>query len=109
MVLLQNDSSDEYTDPFNNLEKDPLKTNAIDSSLWEMETLQSHYHPNVATLAKIFSQPFKKQSYNMEDFLDWSYNSLLESESTRRMRDEVALEYEPFQNLLGDYLKHWNW
>lgn len=109
MVLLQSDTADEYSDPFDALEKDPLKTNALGSSLWEVETLQSHYHPNVATLAKIFSQPFKKQSYNMEDFLDWSYSSLLESENTRKMKDEVALEYENFESLLGDYIKKWNW
>ncbi|KAH3671450.1 hypothetical protein WICMUC_004631 [Wickerhamomyces mucosus] len=111
MILLQNEHTDSlYSDPYNNDEIDPLKTNAIESSLWELETLQSHYHPNVATLAKIFSQPFKKQSYNLEDFLDWSYNSLLESETTRRLKEDgAALEYEEFETLLGDYLPEWRW
>lgn len=111
MILLHNTSaSDDYTDPFDDSEKDPLKTKAIESSLWELETLQTHYHPNVATLAKIFSQPFRKQSYNMEDFLDWSYNSLLESENTRRMKNEVALEHDKFDSLLGDgYISGWKW
>jgi U3 small nucleolar RNA-associated protein 19 len=110
MILLQNvNTSENYTDPYDDTEKDPLKTNAIESSLWEMETLASHYHPNVATLAKIFSQPFRKQSYNMEDFLDWSYNTLLESENTRRLKTEVALEYDTFESALGDYVKEWRW
>ncbi|KAH3683083.1 hypothetical protein WICPIJ_005956 [Wickerhamomyces pijperi] len=110
MCVIQNDTKEEYKDPFNNAEKDPLQTNAIDSSLWELETLQSHYHPNVATLAKIFSQPFKKPSYNLEDFLDWTYQSLLDSESSRRLKDEgSALEYEEFQSVLGDYLPGWKW
>lgn len=60
-------------DPFDMTEPDPMDTNAIDSSLWEIETLQSHYHPNVATLAKIISEQFTKQSYNLEDFLDHTY------------------------------------
>ncbi|CCH41369.1 Nucleolar complex protein 4 [Wickerhamomyces ciferrii] len=110
MILLQNTSvSDDYTDPYNDKELDPLQTKAIESSLWELETLQSHYHPNVATLAKIFSQPFRKQSYNMEDFLDWSYASLLQSENTRRLKTEVALEYENFDTLLGGYVQGWTW
>lgn len=63
-------------DPFLMDEEDPMETKAIDSSLWEIVTLQSHYHPNVATLAKIISEQFTKQSYNMEDFLDHSYGSV---------------------------------
>lgn len=110
MILLQNTTApNDYADPFDDTEKDPLKTRAIESSLWELETLQSHYHPNVATLARIFSQPFRKQSYNMEDFLDWSYTSLLESENTRRLKTDVALEYDSFDTLLGDYVKEWEW
>lgn len=63
-------------DSFNPKETDPIKTGAIDSSLWELVQLQSHYHPNVATIAKIVAEQFTKQSYNMEDFLDHSYASV---------------------------------
>ena len=63
-------------DPFDMSEKDPMETGAIDSCVWELETLQSHYHPNVATLAKIISEQFTKQQYNLEDFLDYSYNAV---------------------------------
>jgi U3 small nucleolar RNA-associated protein 19 len=64
------------TDPFIMDEEDPMETNAIESSLWEIVTLQSHYHPNVATLAKIISEQFTKHAYNLEDFLDHSYGSV---------------------------------
>lgn len=63
-------------DAFNPTETDPMETGAIDSSLWEVVQLQSHYHPNVATIAKILAEQFTKQSYNMEDFLDHSYASV---------------------------------
>lgn len=63
-------------DPFHMDETDPMDTRAIDSSLWEIETLQSHYHPNVATIARIISEQFTKQRYNVEDFLDHSYGSV---------------------------------
>lgn len=111
MILLHNTTASEsYEDPFDHTETDPLKTRALESSLWELETLQTHYHPNVATLAKIFSQPFRKQSYNMEDFLDWSYNSLLESENTRKLKTEVALEHDTFDSFLKEgYTSDWKW
>lgn len=101
MIMLHNtDVDSNYKDPFDVNEKNPLNTQAIKSSLWELETLMSHYHPNVATLAKIFGEPFRKPSYNMEDFLDWSYNSLLQSEYERRFKDKnSALEFEEFDSI----------
>ena len=68
--------SEGVKDPFNEEEKDPMQTQAIESCLWEVVQLQSHYHPNVATIATIISEQFTKQLYNMEDFLDHSYQSV---------------------------------
>ncbi|KAF3985868.1 hypothetical protein FT663_02115 [Candidozyma haemuli var. vulneris] len=104
MILLQNSEgkqNPDYKDTFDEKEKNPLKTGALGSSLWELETLQSHYHPNIATLAKIFSEPFRKPSYNMEDFLDWTYKSLLDSEEKRKYKGLAALEYEEWETLFG--------
>ncbi|KAI1269253.1 CBF/Mak21 family-domain-containing protein [Xylariaceae sp. FL1019] len=80
-------------DPFDADEEDPMQTKAIDSCLWEVVQLQSHYHPNVATIAKIISQQFTKQWYNMEDFLDHSYNSLLEAELSKSVKKAPAVEF----------------
>ena len=63
-------------DPFDMDEADPMQTDAIESSLWELETLQSHYHPNVATLCKIISEQFTKKGYDIEDFLGYSYDGV---------------------------------
>ena len=68
-----------FADPFLMSEEDPMETHAIESCLWEIVMLQSHYHPNVATLAKIISEQFTKHAYNMEDFLDHSYGSVSRS------------------------------
>ena len=65
-----------FEDPFDAEETDPMATKALESCLWEVVQLQSHYHPNVATIANILSEQFTKQSYNMEDFLDHSYQSV---------------------------------
>ncbi|EJS41284.1 noc4p [Saccharomyces arboricola H-6] len=88
-----------YVDPFDVNESDPELTHALDSSLWELASLMEHYHPNVATLAKVFAQPFKKLSYNMEDFLDWTYDSLLGAESSRRLKTLPTLEFESFGSI----------
>lgn len=71
--LLESEGLD---DPFLPDERDPMETRAIDSCLWEIVQLQSHYHPNVATIAKIISEQFTKQAYSLEDFLDHSYGSV---------------------------------
>ncbi|RDL38521.1 Uncharacterized protein BP5553_02861 [Venustampulla echinocandica] len=82
------------SDPFLMEEQDPMETNAIKSSLWEIVTLQSHYHPNVATIAKIISEQFTKHRYNLEDFLDHSYGSMLEAELAKDIKKVPVIEYE---------------
>ncbi|KAF2773423.1 CBF-domain-containing protein [Teratosphaeria nubilosa] len=81
-------------DTFDANETDPTATGAIDSSLWELETLSSHYHPNVATLAKILSEQFTKREYSLEDFLDHSYGTLLDNELSRALKKAPVVEWE---------------
>ncbi|KAM3503121.1 hypothetical protein MY11210_008826 [Beauveria gryllotalpidicola] len=80
-------------DPFLADESDPMKTQAIESSFWELVQLQSHYHPNVATIAKIVAEQFTKHSYNMEDFLDHSYASLLNAEMDKDVKKAPVVEF----------------
>ncbi|KAL9621018.1 MAG: hypothetical protein Q9160_004536 [Pyrenula sp. 1 TL-2023] len=87
-------SPDAFGDPFDADEPDPLLTNAIDSSLWEFETLQSHYHPNAASIARIVSEQFTKQQYNLEDFLDHSYGSMISAELSRTLKKTPVVEWK---------------
>lgn len=92
-------SNQGYTDEgmddlFDMSEADPNTTGAIDSSLWELETLQSHYHPNVATLAKIMSEQFTKRDYSLEDFLDHSYATLVDAELGKEIKKVPVVEWE---------------
>lgn len=80
-------------DSFQPDEEDPMKTGAIDSCIWEIVQLQSHYHPNVATIAKIVAEQFTKQFYSMEDFLDHSYASLLEAEMVKNVKKAPVVEF----------------
>jgi len=48
-------------------EPDPSKTNALESSLWEIESLTNHHHPNVATCAiALLSMPKMNPNGNNE-------------------------------------------
>ncbi|KAJ8132942.1 hypothetical protein O1611_g682 [Lasiodiplodia mahajangana] len=85
--------SEGMDDPFDEREEDPMETRAIDSCLWESVQLQSHYHPMVATISKILSEQFTKQWYNMEDFLDHSYNSLVEAELSKSVKKPPVVEF----------------
>ena len=77
-------------DPFDDDATDPMQTGALESSLWEIHMLQSHYHPNVATLANIISEQFTKQAYNLEDFLDHSYATVCEFGNGRMCVTELT-------------------
>ncbi|KAL2037683.1 hypothetical protein N7G274_009628 [Stereocaulon virgatum] len=92
-----------YGDPFRMDEMDPMETDAIDSSLWEIQMLQTHYHPNVATIAKIISEQFTKQAYNLEDFLDHSYGTMLDAELKKDVKKAPEIEHEIPKRI---FLKH---
>lgn len=70
------DESGYPDDVFDEKETDPMKTRAIESCIWELETQMKHWQPNVATLARILGEQFTKESYVVEDFLDHGYGSV---------------------------------
>lgn len=80
-------------DPYDPEEQDPQQTGAIDSSLWELNTLQDHYNPTVASICRIISEQFTKQQYNLEDFLDHGFITLLESELKKDGKREPVVEW----------------
>lgn len=92
-------------DPFDPDESDPTLTDAIESSLWEIETLQSHYHPNVAAIARIISEQFTKQGYNLEDFLDYTYQGMVQAElgtEERPTKKIPVVEYQIPKRIFTD-------
>ncbi|KAF9448135.1 CBF-domain-containing protein [Macrolepiota fuliginosa MF-IS2] len=92
MVMIHNNSTpDEYTDPFLPSEPNPTLTRALESSLWELVSHRSHYHTTVSTLCKIFAEPFTKPNYPLEDFLDHTYATLFETDANRKIKKEPAL------------------
>ncbi|KAF8930859.1 CBF/Mak21 family-domain-containing protein [Dissophora ornata] len=91
MQLIHGKADSEKNDQYNHQEEDPMKSRALQSSLWELQTLQNHFAPNVSTLAKIFNEQFTKPSYNLEDFLDHTYATMFQNEITKKRKVEAAL------------------
>jgi len=85
-------------DPFIMEETDPLKSNALQSSLWEIETLNQHYVAEVSTLVKsLFTDELKKMILTRKieppipvaEFTKLSYSTLF-SRSMKRKRPVEA-------------------
>ncbi|GJJ69199.1 U3 small nucleolar RNA-associated protein 19 [Entomortierella parvispora] len=94
MQLIHGKADGDMNDTYDHSEEDPMKCNALNSSLWELQTLQNHFAPNVSTLAKIFNEQFTKPSYNLEDFLDHTYATMFQNEVSKKRKGEAALAVE---------------
>lgn len=57
-------------DPFSESEINPENTSAIHSYMWELKALQSHYHPDIAQLAKQISNDLPVFEWNLSDILE---------------------------------------
>ncbi|KAF8621393.1 hypothetical protein AX15_007846 [Amanita polypyramis BW_CC] len=92
MVMVHRTEEDgDFNDSFLSDEPNPLLTQALSSSLWELYSHRSHYHSTVSSLAKILSEAFTKPGYAMEDFLDHTYHTLFDAEASRKIKKEPAL------------------
>ncbi|KNE59935.1 hypothetical protein AMAG_18442 [Allomyces macrogynus ATCC 38327] len=103
MVLIHRvDTVNVDNDPFDMNEEDPAKARALDSSLWEVVSLQSHYFPNIATVARIFQDKMTKPGYNLEDFLDYTYQNLFETVHVASLKKTPPLNYEISSTLVRE-------
>lgn len=57
-------------------ERDPTKSNALESSLWEVVALQNHVLPSVATAARFISQPLPATEWDLADVLEVKENDV---------------------------------
>merc|ERR1711939_942745 len=88
----------EESDPYVMWEEDPAESHAIESSLWEIQSLRSHFCPNVSILAKTFvsTDMFSKkvQPLPLADFYSIKYQELfhdaLKPRGTAKRRREPA-------------------
>ncbi|XP_010266227.1 PREDICTED: nucleolar complex protein 4 homolog isoform X2 [Nelumbo nucifera] len=83
-------------DPFNIEENDPAKSNAMKSSLWEIDTLRHHYCPAVSrfvlSLETDLTVRAKTTEVAVKDFSSGSYATIFRSEIGRRVK-QVPLAF----------------
>ncbi|KAK1424074.1 hypothetical protein QVD17_19386 [Tagetes erecta] len=83
-------------DLFNNEETDLLKTNAMRSSLWEIDTLRHHYCPPVSRFVLSLENDLtirpKTTEVAMIDFSSGSYATIFRDEMRRRVK-QVPLAF----------------
>ncbi|XP_071496905.1 nucleolar complex protein 4 homolog [Diadema antillarum] len=87
-------------DPYRMEEPDPAKSRALESSLWELQTLRSHYHPGVSNSAASLERPLPKMEWDMAEYLELTVQEMVAKETKKKMKT-MPLEFEPPRGLLG--------
>uniref|UniRef100_A0A673IXD5 Nucleolar complex protein 4 homolog n=1 Tax=Sinocyclocheilus rhinocerous TaxID=307959 RepID=A0A673IXD5_9TELE len=97
-VLIHRPSSP-CDDPYVMEEEDPAQCHALESSLWEIKTLQKHYHPDVAKAALKINEPLTEQEEDISEMLELSTFELMERE-LKAERKTIPLEFDTATELL---------
>lgn len=105
-LVNKTEASDLSHDPFDNKEPDPSKCNAIDSSLWEIKSLQSHWHPRVVAAASFIDKQLPTIEFDLADVLDTNFDELLEEEIVKEVKLKEAI---PIDTTLVKVLLDKNW
>jgi len=80
-------------DPFIDTAEDPVSSCAMESSLWEVASLQNHYVPRVAKMAKaLISQPITGLEQDLGQVLEESEDDLFSKESNSKFH-HVAVNH----------------
>ncbi|KAK5577385.1 hypothetical protein RB653_002326 [Dictyostelium firmibasis] len=95
-------------DPYDPLEEDPSKCNAISSSLWEIQILRDHYAPEVSKMAKLFDGGLKN-IIDLNEFSFVTYQVMYEN-SFKKKSSTVPLAYQQKSQLIEqdtDFMSDW--
>ncbi|KAK2537762.1 Noc4l [Columba livia] len=87
-------------DPYVMEEEEPSESRALESCLWEIQTLQNHYHPEVARAAAVLSRPLSELEDDISGLLELSAYELFDKEVQKKAAD-VPLEFEQIRGLFG--------
>ncbi|KAL2917284.1 Maturation and nuclear export of 40S ribosomal subunits interacting protein [Polyrhizophydium stewartii] len=87
------DNLEQIEDPFDFTQLDPSKCRANESFLWEILALKMHVIPAVSGLARIFEDSLAKPPYDLEDFMDHTFKTMVTAEVSSKKRK--AIEEDP--------------
>lgn len=80
------------SDPYIFEEKDPLKSNALNSSLWELVSIKQHFLPKISKSVNFLSKKMPQVEWDMRELLDDSY-------------ENVSMKLRTIKGLQNYYLK----
>lgn len=80
-------------DPFLMEERDPLQSNALFSSLWEIRALQNHILPSIVTAARFIRNPLPSIEYDMAAALEKTGQNIFNKEIKDTVKD-IMLTFE---------------
>ncbi|XP_037548637.1 nucleolar complex protein 4 homolog [Nematolebias whitei] len=109
-VLIHKPSTEDepLEDPYVMDEEDPAQCRALESSLWEIKTLQKHYHPDVVKTATMINTSLSALEDDISNVLELTTYELMDRDLKRSQKKKVPLEFETATELLkggGDVLK----
>lgn len=101
LVTMINDSGDQdaSTDPYDAEEPDPAKAKAAESSLWELKTLQSHWHPTIAKKAKFINDNLPKMEWDFSERLEEGYAEMMKRAKSAKHK-EAPTNFHKVEGLL---------
>uniref|UniRef100_A0A8C6XZ36 Nucleolar complex associated 4 homolog n=1 Tax=Naja naja TaxID=35670 RepID=A0A8C6XZ36_NAJNA len=100
LVLIHRPNGPMPDDPYKMDEKDPLESRAVESSLWEIKTLQNHYHPDVAKAAEEINLPLSQMEQDLSEILELTSFEIFDRDIKKESKD-VPLEYQQPRGLFG--------
>uniref|UniRef100_K3WE85 CCAAT-binding factor domain-containing protein n=1 Tax=Globisporangium ultimum (strain ATCC 200006 / CBS 805.95 / DAOM BR144) TaxID=431595 RepID=K3WE85_GLOUD len=89
-------------DPFLSEEQDPIKCNALQSSLWELHTMKQHYNAEVALKANLFEEKLRNQFLDLDDVMDITYKNIFDKQLKRKEKGKVPLAFHPCTSLFTE-------
>ncbi|EFA09396.1 Nucleolar complex protein 4 homolog B-like Protein [Tribolium castaneum] len=92
------------SDPYIMEERDPVKSNAINSSLWELKSLQQHSIPSVATAARFINSPLPTIEWDLSRILDETGDDIFDKE-VKKHGKLIALAFDKSHDQI---LHYWN-
>ncbi|KAJ7988527.1 hypothetical protein DPEC_G00324500 [Dallia pectoralis] len=87
-------------DPYLMEEQDPALCHAMESSLWELQTLQNHYHPDVAKAAMLINTPLSPKEDAFKELLELSTYEMIDQALKQKESGPIPLEFDPATQLL---------
>lgn len=88
-------------------ERDPVKSNAIQNSLWELRSLQNHSSPKVALTARIINRPLPNVEWDITKYLSDTNDDAFDQEVKKNRRQITKTFDKPSIDIRDALTKYW--